>query len=412
MRCRRYHSGFTLIELLVVIAIIAILAAILFPVFAKAREKARQTQCMNNQKQIATAIQMWSQENEEKLPTIQAFWSAVDVPAKVLICPTAGKNIANAYVYHSILSGISLGDITNPTDTFVVADGVSSSNAGDVPNVAYDPTQFAHRHTNAIIAAYLDGHVEMGTPAVFGPWAKMDGFSGWFNAASCSKGGTNVTSWGSIAGPIMNLSCGVRASKPGAYSANGINGLPAVSFINRTSNTSGGAGFIGANNTGINFNQDDFTVFVVKKSKSPMTQWACLFTANWGLSLYDNVVQYRSNGGNGGAWDPTFNTGLDASTGIVALCVQGKTFKVYQNGVLKTTSTAAATDRDATNVTDKIGIGYSLYKEEQDNPNSYDGLISDIIIFKGNLSDPTRSTDFNAIDNFLGKEYGIGVSGI
>jgi len=52
--------GFTLIELLVVIAIIAILAAILFPVFSKAREKARQTQCINNQKQIATAVLMYA----------------------------------------------------------------------------------------------------------------------------------------------------------------------------------------------------------------------------------------------------------------------------------------------------------------------------------------------------------------
>ncbi|NLN90274.1 MAG: prepilin-type N-terminal cleavage/methylation domain-containing protein, partial [candidate division WS1 bacterium] len=50
------RRGFTLIELLVVIAIIAILAAILFPVFAKARAKARQTSCLSNSRQIATAI--------------------------------------------------------------------------------------------------------------------------------------------------------------------------------------------------------------------------------------------------------------------------------------------------------------------------------------------------------------------
>ncbi|MGI5818944.1 MAG: type II secretion system protein [Armatimonadota bacterium] len=60
--------GFTLIELLVVIAIIAILAAILFPVFARAREKARQTTCLNNVKQIGLAVLMYAQDNDEKLP--------------------------------------------------------------------------------------------------------------------------------------------------------------------------------------------------------------------------------------------------------------------------------------------------------------------------------------------------------
>ena len=62
----RRGKGFTLIELLVVIAIIAILAAILFPVFARAREKARQTSCLSNLKQLALAYQMYAQDYDER----------------------------------------------------------------------------------------------------------------------------------------------------------------------------------------------------------------------------------------------------------------------------------------------------------------------------------------------------------
>ncbi len=64
---KRQH-GFTLIELLVVIAIIAILAAILFPVFAQAREKARQTVCLSNLKQIGMAFAMYIEDYDELLP--------------------------------------------------------------------------------------------------------------------------------------------------------------------------------------------------------------------------------------------------------------------------------------------------------------------------------------------------------
>lgn len=66
----RTRRGFTLIELLVVIAIIAILAAILFPVFAQAREAARRTQCISNVRQIGTAFQMYTQDYDETTPNI------------------------------------------------------------------------------------------------------------------------------------------------------------------------------------------------------------------------------------------------------------------------------------------------------------------------------------------------------
>jgi prepilin-type N-terminal cleavage/methylation domain-containing protein len=95
LRRRFSLRGFTLIELLVVIAIIAILAAILFPVFAQAREKARQTACLSNTRQIATAIHMYLQDYDEtffnmpwpgfggydgRTPSINRFWTEVLMP--------------------------------------------------------------------------------------------------------------------------------------------------------------------------------------------------------------------------------------------------------------------------------------------------------------------------------------------
>ena len=112
MSTRSAQKGFTLIELLVVIAIIAMLAAILFPVFSRAREKARQVMCMSNLRQLGMAWEMYAQDHDDTYPLYAHNtrfcdgWCAVCPPfanhpnawpvamwayfrnAGVLVCPT------------------------------------------------------------------------------------------------------------------------------------------------------------------------------------------------------------------------------------------------------------------------------------------------------------------------------------
>ena len=139
------RRGFTLIELLVVIAIIAVLAAILFPVFARAREKARMSTCQSNQRQIAAAVQMFSQDHEESLPTSGTVWADINVDAGVQVCPTAGKKVPIGYIYNDKLSGAAIGELADPSAVFITADGKDE--------------KIDRRHSNQLVMSYLDGHV-------------------------------------------------------------------------------------------------------------------------------------------------------------------------------------------------------------------------------------------------------------
>ena len=207
-------KGFTLIELLVVIAIIAILAAILFPVFAKAREKARQISCASNLRQLGLAILQYAQDNDESLPSSTdgtagagqtggwVFYTvfadspgAFDVTrgsiypytksAQVYVCPSDsyGQASGDSYAINSCVvsategaNGYRVGRnlaafddtslwmlLCEEADTGGAVDaGTGSTNDGYFFEQQQD--NFSRRHTNGSELLFLDGHVKFGLP--------------------------------------------------------------------------------------------------------------------------------------------------------------------------------------------------------------------------------------------------------
>jgi prepilin-type N-terminal cleavage/methylation domain-containing protein/prepilin-type processing-associated H-X9-DG protein len=147
------RRGFTLIELLVVIAIIAILAAILFPVFAKAREKARTASCLNNIKQLGLAMMQYSQDYDERFPKCYTrvngvgsenrwFWRNDTYPGQifpyvknkqVFVCPSGqpGHYGASMTLMPSGDGATpSQGQIVKPAETIAFAD--ANAQGGDL----------------------------------------------------------------------------------------------------------------------------------------------------------------------------------------------------------------------------------------------------------------------------------------
>jgi prepilin-type N-terminal cleavage/methylation domain-containing protein/prepilin-type processing-associated H-X9-DG protein len=195
--------GFTLIELLVVIAIIAILAAILFPVFAQAREAARKASCTSNQKQLMTAMLMYAQDYDERLPNWRTMVPATpEFPngkitwvenmqpycknKKIWVCPsdntpgfsatnpgTQNSYWLNAYVFRwsgldvNFPPSVTLAEVQYPATTIVYCDGPANDGQHVWPG---PPTEWCgaeawcrqseQRHAGGINFSFLDGHVK------------------------------------------------------------------------------------------------------------------------------------------------------------------------------------------------------------------------------------------------------------
>ncbi len=160
----RQHKGFTLIELLVVIAIIAILAAILFPVFARAREKARQTSCLSNLKQLGLADLMYAQDYDEHYvkyyryvhyPDQLAWWCHMLYPyvknTQIFECPSGGFS----YGYNSRLPA---GAPALGTISYALPNIHQDINHNDIPQLPGEKMAVVREPASTIMICDSTGH--------------------------------------------------------------------------------------------------------------------------------------------------------------------------------------------------------------------------------------------------------------
>ena len=187
----RHNRGFTLIELLVVIAIIAILAAILFPVFAKARDKARSANCISNLKQLALVIRLYCDDYDDAGPfTYMGYgcepggiwvWNRMinsgygpAGESGMYSCPGNGSYGMNRYRGAFCARGVAGGntdpwrldgDVRHPEAVMLIADAWYSHQCD--PPYFYDVNgdgKMTPRHGSVDNMAFCDGHVKGVTP--------------------------------------------------------------------------------------------------------------------------------------------------------------------------------------------------------------------------------------------------------